>query len=359
MEVQELALDRSKLVVQTTGKFPSTRYRGSKAKLVEWIWEQISDLEFRTCLDAFGGTGSVAYRLKQAGKIVTYNDTLRFNYYIGRALIENCQTQLASQEVEWLLGRHPEIPYPSFIQDNFGDIYFTHDENMWIDQTITNIYRLIDPYKFSLAFFALCQACMIKRPYNLFHRKNLYLRLADVDRSFYNKGTWDKSFDAWFRVFVAEANEAIFDNKHTNTAFNFDANHVPVNYDLVYIDSPYLSREGNDSDYLGTYHFLEGLTMYNEWSKHIDQSSKNLRLKRRPNKWTDKKRIYEAFASLLQKYHRSIIVISYRSDGIPSEEELVSLLKQYKQHVRVEHFGPYQYVLSTNSASKEILLIGT
>ena len=55
-------------------KFPSTRYQGSKTKLVDWIWEQLAPLKFTTCLDAFGGTGSVAYRLKQAHKEVTYND---------------------------------------------------------------------------------------------------------------------------------------------------------------------------------------------------------------------------------------------------------------------------------------------
>jgi hypothetical protein len=66
-----------------TVDFPSTRYQGSKAKLADWIWEQIAALSFVTCLDAFGGTGAVAYRLKKAGKQVTYNDLLRFNYYIG------------------------------------------------------------------------------------------------------------------------------------------------------------------------------------------------------------------------------------------------------------------------------------
>jgi hypothetical protein len=52
-------------------------------------------------------------------------------------------------------------------------------------------------------------------------------------------------------------------------------------------------------------------------------------------------------------------VISYRSDGIPSESALVYLLEQYKSQVRVEHFGQYKYVLSKNSRSEEILLIGT
>ena len=113
------------LLPQLTAQFPSTRYQGSKAKLVDWIWDQICDFDFTTYLDAFGGTGAVAYRLKQAGKQVTYNDNLRFNYYVGRALIENNGVRLEPAEVEWLLARHTESGYPQFIQANFKDIYFT------------------------------------------------------------------------------------------------------------------------------------------------------------------------------------------------------------------------------------------
>jgi len=341
-----------------TAEFPSTRYQGSKAKLVGWIWEQIADLDFSTCLDAFGGTGAVAYRLKQEGKIVTYNDLLRFNYYIGLALVENNQASLTSEKVDWLLSRHPEIVYPSFVQDNLADIYFTDDENAWIDQTITNIRQLDDPYKFALAFFALCQACIIKRPFNLFHRKNLYIRLAEVDRSFGNKTTWDRPFGEWFRVFVEEANRAVFDNGQENRALNLDAVDVPGEYDLVYMDPPYISHRGAAVDYLDFYHFLEGLTMYDEWGQHIDYLSKHRRLKPRPSEWTDKSKIHSAFARLFERFQKSIIVVSYRSDGIPSELELVFLLKQYKRNVRVEHFGQYKYVLSTDSESDQVLLIG-
>jgi adenine-specific DNA-methyltransferase len=342
-----------------TAEFPSTRYQGSKTKLAQWIGEQIAELSCATCLDAFGGTGAVAYQLKQMGKQVTYNDLLRFNYYIGLALIENDKVTLSPENVDWLLRRHSEIAYPSFVQDNFSDIYFTNEENAWIDQTITNTQYLTDPYKFALAFFALCQACIIKRPYNLFHRKNLYIRFADVERSFGNKTTWDTPFEEWFRVFLGEANRAVFDNGQRNRALNVDATDVPGEYDLVYIDPPYISKRGVAVDYLDFYHFLEGLTMYDEWGQHVDYGSKHRRLKPRPSEWTDKNRIQAAFDRLFKRYQQSIIVVSYRTDGIPSESELVFLLKQYKHHVRVEHFGQYKYVLSTNSESQEMLLIGT
>jgi adenine-specific DNA methylase len=325
---------------------------------VDWIWEQIAGLDFSTCLDAFGGTGAVGYRLKQEGKSVTYNDLLRFNHYIGRALIENSQVRLSFEEVNWLLQRHPEIAYPHFVQDTFADIYFTDEENAWIDQTITNIRQLTDPYKFAIAFFALCQACIIKRPFNLFHRKNLYLRFAEVERSFGNKTTWDSSCEEWFRIFVEEANRAVFDNGQTNLALNCDAVDVPGEYDLVYIDTPYISKHGVAVNYREFYHFLEGLTMYDEWSQHVDRKSRHRRLKPQPSEWTDKTRIHVAFDRLFRRYQESILVVSYRSDGIPSEPELVSLLGQYKRNVNVAHFGRYKYVLSTNSESKELLLVG-
>jgi adenine-specific DNA methylase len=341
-----------------TAVFPSTRYQGSKAKLVDWIWQQLAGLDFTTCLDAFGGTGAVAYRLKQAGKQVTYNDLLGFNYQIGLALIENKEVRLEAEEVDWLLRQHSELSYPCFIQKNFHNIYYTDEENHWLDQTVTNIRHLSNPYKFALAFFALCQACIIKRPYNLFHRKNLYIRQAEVERSFGNKTTWDKSFEEWFRAFVEQANRAIFDNGRANRAFNCDAVDVPGKYDLVYIDTPYISRQGVAVDYLNFYHFLEGLTIYETWGDQLDRRSKHHRLKRRPSEWTDKNQIHAAFERLFWRYQESIIVVSYRNDGIPTGEELVALLKQHKQNVVVEHFGQYKYVLSKNSKSKEILLIG-
>lgn len=100
------------LLYAETGKFPSTRYQGSKAKLSDWIWEQIADLDFDTCLDAFGGTGSIAYRLKQEGKAVAYNDILRFNYYIGVALIANSSVRLTGDQVDELLDTRQGIIGP-------------------------------------------------------------------------------------------------------------------------------------------------------------------------------------------------------------------------------------------------------
>jgi len=319
----------------------------------------MTSLEFSTCLDAFVGTGAVGHYLKRQGKSVTYNDLLKFNYYFGSALIENQNVLLTAEEVDQILLDGKPALSRNFVAEAFQGIYFTDEENRWIDRVVTNIGMLKDPFKFALAFFALSQACIIKRPYNLFHRKNLYVRFADVKRSFGNKATWDRPFEHWFRVFVKEANSAVFDNGRENAALNLDAAGVPGTFDLVYIDTPYISARGGAVDYLAFYHFLEGLAHYTDWEMHIDSASGHRAFKRRVNEWTDKKSIGSAFHNLFSRYRDSILVVSYRSDGIPDESELTEILKTYKKDVRVHRFGRYKYALSTNSASQELLFVAT
>ena len=350
VEPQELLFDSDPI-------FPRTRYQGSKLKILDWIWDHIKDLKFETTLDAFGGTGSVAYMLKAKGKHVTYNNFLKFNWHIGNALIENSDVKLSSKDVDFILTRQKDIEYSTFIFDNFHDIYYADDENEWLDIITTNINAIDDPYKKSLAFFALFQACIIKRPFNLFHRKNLYIRFSDVERNFGNKTTWDTPFESHFIRFVEQANQAVFSNDKDNIALNLDIFDAPRNYDLVYIDTPYLNKKGTGVDYHGFYHFLEGLVDYPKWGDMIDYKSKHRKLHKVNSAWNDKKLILNAFDLLFEKFKNSILVVSYRSDGIPSISELEDVMRKYKDDVKDVKRKKYKYVLS-NKESEEVLVIG-
>ncbi|MBL7074021.1 DNA adenine methylase [candidate division KSB1 bacterium] len=345
-------------LLEKTPKFPSTRFQGSKLKITEWIWDNIKHLNFSSVLDAFGGTGCVSHYFKSKDKQVTYNDILKFNYFIGLALIENDKVTLSRKDVDYLLQRHPGISYPSFIYDTFHDIYYTDEESQWLDVVVTNIDSLDNRYKKAMAYFALFQACIIKRPYNLFHRKNLYIRFSDVERNFGNKTTWDTPFEVHFKKFVEEANNAVFSNGYKNKALNKDVFGIMNEYDLVYIDTPYISNKGVGVDYFEFYHFLEGLLNYSNWDKLIDHRSKHRKLKHQKSIWTDKSKIHDAFGRLFNKFQHSILVVSYRSDGIPSIEDLVNLLGKYKRDIVEVNKTDYKYVLSNNKAAKEVLLVG-
>lgn len=341
-----------------TAKFPSTRFQGSKAKLTNKIWECLRSLNFQSSLDLFGGTGAIGYMLKTKKKHVYYNDYLAFNHLTGLALIENSKETLNGEDLNFILSRHGNIDYPNFIEKTFHNVYFTDKENKWLDVVSTNIRQIKNKYKRALAYFSLFQACTIKRPYNLFHRKNLYVRLADVERSFGNKTTWDKPFEEHFLNFAKEANNAVFNNGRKNKAFNKDAFDLDVKADLIYIDTPYISKKGAGVDYIDFYHFLEGLSNYRNWYKFIDFGSKHRKFKRKGSVWSDKNKIAGAFNKLFRKYQDSILVVSYRSDGIPSPEELQNLMKKYKKNVYEAFRSEYKYALSKNGNSKEILLIG-
>ena len=213
-----------------------------------------------------------------------------------------------------------------------------------------------DCYKQSIAYFALFQSCIIKRPYNLFHRKNLYVRLQEVERSFGNKKTWDTPFEVHFRKFVEEANNSIFDNGEICRSINQNVFDVETNYDFVYIDTPYLNEKGIGVDYADFYHFLNGLVDYDNWDDRIDYKSKHFRLFRQPNVWNDSETIHQAFEKLFAQFRHSAMAISYRSNGIPTIDELVGILERLGKKVRIHQSNNMKYVLSTKE-SHEVLIV--
>lgn len=351
--------------------FPTTRYQGSKRKLLGWIYQNIKEVEFESALDLFGGSGSVSYLFKKMGKKVTYNDYLKFNFYKGKAIIENSKTSLSAGDVDFLI-QERDHKNNKFVQGTFNGIYYIDAENKWIDSVIGNICELGTKYvgreleyKRALAYYALFESCLIKRPFNLFHRNNLNLRTCDVARNFGNKTTWDKPFDLCFKKFVDEVNLLVFDNGKSNLAINSDALSIDrVDSDLVYIDPPYFfqDKSSTECDYRRMYHFLEGLTNYDKWGELIDYKSKNLHLRSNGNKWLEKSKVLKNFEELIKKFKQSTIVISYKSPGIPTEDEITAILKGYKKKVRIAK-SEYIYALNKSNGKVgeniELLIIGS
>jgi len=352
-------------------EFPTTRYQGSKRKILPWIYSAIKNLEFETALDAFGGSSSVSYLFKKMNKSVTYNDKLMFNHLIGKAIIENSFTKLTKHDLSSLLISHKELTYPNFIEKYFKDIYFLEEENAWLDKVTFNIVNMnhysadILQYKKSLAYYSLFQASIIKRPYNLFHRKNLNMRTADVYRDFGNKVTWERPFEEYLVKFAEEANSLVFDTGKVCYSLNLSALDIdPYGYDLVYLDPPYLrlDHDHESSNYLRCYHFLEGLSKYQDWQELIDFTSKNLRFKDNiiSNDFSTKL-VMETYEKLISKYKNSIIVLSYKMGGMPSIDFLKDLVKRVKGNVHT-YSKPYIYALNRQNGdakrNKEVLIIG-
>lgn len=348
--------------------FPITRYQGSKRKILPWIYENVKDLRFKSVLDAFGGSSTVSYMFKKMGKEVTYNDKLKFNYIIGKALIQNQRTKLNNQDVNNLFDWVIQNPHENFIENTFKGVYYYRRENEWLDginDGILNMNHYVGQtldYKKAIAYYALFQSCMIKRPFNLFHRKNLYIRRKNVERSFGNKNTWEVPFDEYFIKFINEANNTIFNSRVKCLATNESAfDIVNTDYDLVYLDPPYISKDGKNesSNYLRCYHFLEGIANYEKWPELIDFLSLNLRFSKSMEK-NDfcKKNIIDSYDRLFHKFRHSKLVLSHKEGGTPSRDTLKKLMGQYKRRVYSTSIE-YGYALNRkNEEVKEVLIIG-
>jgi adenine-specific DNA-methyltransferase len=350
--------------------FPTTRYQGSKRKILPWIYDCVKDIEFNSVLDAFGGSGVVSYLFKKMSKSVTFNDILQFNQVIGESIIANNKITLTEGDVKNILNERNKSQ--TLIKENFSGIYYLDEENILIDKMIQNIENLSKKYigdelkyKKAIAYNALFQSCMIKRPYNLFHRKNLNMRTRNVYRNFGNKTTWDTSIQTHFKKFVLEINKAVYNSQIPCFSTNKDVFLIEdINYDLVYIDPPYM-KDGSyneSSDYLRCYHFLEGIARYNEWKSLIDYNTVNKRMKKDvlPNHFTYKESVI-TFEKLIEKFKASIIVISYKYGGNPSIEDLSKMLNKHKPRVRI-HDKHYKYALNKQNGNailnREYILIG-
>jgi len=340
-------------------RIPSTRYSGSKRRFLSWIWENVSDIKFDSVLDVFGGTASVSLLFKQKGKKVHYNDILSFNQIIGTALIENSNTKVTGKDLEKLfIGKSGDNP--KTIQKFYAGIFYLDEENKWLDNFIQQVAGVKDKYKRSIILSALFQACLSKRPFNLFHRANLSLRINDVKRNFGNKTTWEKPFEDLIKKFVAEYNQAIIDNNQKNKVIGgYNALYCPNGVDLVYLDPPYFSGDHSAGlNYLDYYNFLEGIANYEKWSNLVVETETNVpKLKESSaiKDFTDKKKIMTSIEELIKRFQDNIIVMSYLDEGIPDKYTIISVFKKFGKKVKVKE-KPHKYALS-NNAKNELLFI--
>lgn len=318
----------------------------------------LNNLRYDTVLDAFSGSGVVSYYFKAGGKKVTSNDLLKSSYITAKALIENNSRVISSHLLAEILDLPNYDYHDHVIENNYGGFYYTDEENIWLDAVISNIRSVSDEYAQAILYWALFQSCIIKRPYNLFHRKNLYMRLDDVPRSFGNKTTWDRPFSTHFKHFVDDANRAIIDNGRENKALNYDVSDIPdENFDLVYIDPPYMKQKKNMSgnDYQNYYHFLEGILDYNNWSNYIQHKLKHNPYTRDKSRWISPKLIEQEFENLIKRFQDSTLVISYNMEGFPSPSRLEEILSSHSKEVRT-YTNDIKYVLKSKT-STEILIV--
>lgn len=318
--------------------FPTTRYMGSKADLLKELKEISKNYNFETVLDAFSGTSSVSYMFKALGKEVYSNDFLSFNHDISKALIENNDVILDDTDANKILNFKTQN---NFIQNTFEGLYFTNEENEFLENVRNGIDTLENPYKKALAKAALSRACLKRRPRGLFTYTGFR----------YDDGRNDlkKSLEEHFLEAIDILNAAVFNNDKENKSYCKDTMNLEIKADLVYLDPPYYSPLG-DNDYTRRYHFIEGLSK--QWEGlEIQEHTKTKKFKNYDTPFKNKERAYKAFEDLFEKYKDSILMVSYSSNSLPTMEEMMELLFRHKKKVEAYQIS-HQYSAGTQGHKK-------
>lgn len=338
--------------------FPRTRYYGSKKRILGWIHDNLKDLEFQNVLDCFGGTASVSLLFQAMGKEVTFHDALQSNTISANVLLRGGIS--SKQLIKYENFFNTIMPIETgFISRTFQNIYFTDEENNWLDGVIEAIKCLKNKSDRDLCLYVIFQASMMKRPYNLFHRANLYLRKADVKRSFGNLTTWNTPFPETAKKILCELHKLPKRHEHSFSILPpASAEEIPAKYDLIYIDPPYISETTKNDGYWKKYHFLEGMAQYDKWDSMIDDSHKTKMLHMNPHikKWESKYEFTQRLFDLIVQHKKSIVVLSYMTNAIPSVKELEDFFRLHFKNV-ILNIHPLNHALAKTKRT-EILLIG-
>lgn len=311
-------------------KYPKVNYIGNKEKIADRIAALIPE-GVSSFLDVFCGGCSVSYKAKSLGLQVFSNDILKINSHIAKALIENNDTIIEREDVDTIFTGEP---VEGFMFDHYSNRFYFPDECRELDLIRSNIDKITDPYKRSLAYTLLRRAMIRKMPYSRFTIKwDKIVELRDEESSYSKYGRrrsyHNKSFRFHFEDNLQEYNDSIFDNGQENKAFNLDAFEAikTVDADVIYLDPPYA---GTMNDYRGFYGLLDS---------YIDR-------KERPpfeNSFMDKKNIKDLFHELfsrLSKYR--YWMLSYNSRSTPPKDEMLELLGRFADDITI-HEMPYAY----------------
>ena len=201
-------------------------YTGNKKKLAFHIYDALQkhDVEFKTVLDAFTGSATVAYLFKLMGKRVIANDLLTSSYINAVAFVENPGIKLSEDDKSFLL-KNQNTNKGTFVEDNYlGEEFrspgqecrfnkFTRKECLYLDNFRANIDELCGIHSQSLGMAANA-AVVLRLPFGnvdqsvdiLKHRMKQQKEHGKTDRriGIYYDDEYNLKFDRWFRKYVKD-----------------------------------------------------------------------------------------------------------------------------------------------------------
>lgn len=301
-------------------KYPKINYIGNKAKLVDWIIENLP-LKKGIVLDIFSGGSSVSYALKNNNYQVLSNDVLYSNYVISKAIIENNETKLDDSVFDIKITEKE-------IEKKYKQINFLSNR-LYFDEEVKELAKLIciseklEGYEKKL-FLALLRRAMIRKlPYSRMNVPwNQIVKLRDEEYSYMKykrkRAYHNYTFEVHMRDNLKNYNDSIFDNGKNNISYNYDSFEMLKNLkdqvDIIYMDPPYPKTMNKYGEFYGLFD-----TIFEKEKQYIDFSANDKFLEN----------MEELIKDCIGK--TKYVVISQSNKTSPSIEEMKEMLSKYGQ----------------------------
>ena len=295
-------------------------YIGSKKKFLDYIFatlsEYLSEDEFKDCLfvDGCAGSGVVSIEAAKLGMTVVSNDLMKFSGTIVRGT-----TFITESDIDLIKGYIDIInklePTEGFFYKNYsehsGKLYFS-DKNAKKIDAIRNYIDMI-PHSSIRDYLLMCSLEAISRVSNT----------TGVQAAFLKKLKSRAIDDIELRMEKFVTSDAV-----VTCSKPIEYLVQTISCDVLYVDPPY-----NERQYAPNYHLYETFVVND--NPEIKGKTGLRDYSKQKSSFCSKKEIAQSICKILDA-NAGIIMFSYSTDGLLTEEEFLNIIKNYLPNAVVD-----------------------
>ena len=338
------------------------RYIGNKENILEKIFTLLNahGVHGKSFFDLFSGTTSVAKYFKKKGYEVHCSDLMYMSYCLQKAYIENGEEPNFTKLISSLNLRNDKVLFATpleivleylnhipdvkgFIFENYTPagtqymerprMYFSDENGLRIDAIRIQIENWRKLLLITESEYYILLACLIETV-------SLYANVAGVYAAFYKK--WDPR--AVKRLYMRPIE--IIPNTKTHHVYCGNSLDLvcSINVDILYLDPPY-----NERQYLPNYHLVETIAAYD--SPNIRGVTGMREYGNKKSSFCNPQTALRDLEYIVANAKFKYLVLSYNSEGIMHQEQIISMFSKYG-NVVLEEFEYLRFKSNNNGLAK-------
>lgn len=337
------------------------RFIGNKEKLLDRIYQTIPSTNINNGIfcDFFSGTSNVGRFFKEKGFTIISSDLLYFSFVLQKAYIENNgepEFKKLVKKIQITKNGFFDTPFDSIRKylNNLGGIkgfvYNNYTEEGTADQEFVRKYftaengKKIDAIRIKIEkwkkekiiseneYFVLLASLIESVPF--------YANISGVYAAFL------KHYDPRALKQLEIKPMAFYKSDKSHYVYNKNSMDLihGLNVDILYLDPPY-----NERQYAPNYHLLETISLYD--NPKIKGMTGMRDYKNQKSEFCNKDTALRALEKIAKTAKYKHLILSYNSEGIMSEKDILSVLKKHGK-VILKNIDYLRFKSNSNGDSK-------